>query len=179
MKGCVVVLLLLLLVAGVGTVWVYTTGYTPDFLDTGAGRRDTETTGGVPVATVAVEPGDSARACLERNLTPELLLALYREDTTLSNDIIRTCLEQDLPQQLVGLIDPIIQETSRCASERAQQLTTEEVLVLGQQGQNAEKDAIVRRVSGDILRCVARSFPVPTGASSIVTTATGAARPLH
>jgi hypothetical protein len=115
------------------------------------------------LATVAVVADDTIESCLTRNLSPALLLSLYRDDTRLSNEIIRVCLDTQLPGDVIGISDPIIRKTSDCAAEVAQSLTTEEVLILGQEGNNAEKDAVTRRVVLDILACVAEDFDIPTG----------------
>ena len=160
MKGCLLVLLLLVALAGAGGAWLYYSDADIPLL--GDDTADDATPGGPVPATVAIAPDDSIQSCFERNLTPALLLNLYRGDTTLSNDIIRACLEQDLPPELVGLIDPIIEETSRCASSVAQTLTTEEVLILGQEGDSPEKQRVIRRVAEDIVRCVARRYDIPT-----------------
>jgi hypothetical protein len=119
--------------------------------------------GGTALATVAVEPDDTIQRCFERNLTPALLLSLYREDTTLSDTVIRACLETQIPSEIVELGDPIIQETSRCASRVSRTLTTEDVLVLGQEPGVAEteKRAIIKRVAIEIVRCVARTYELP------------------
>lgn len=161
MRGCLgfVLILVLLAAGGLAYLWVTDT----DLPLIGESTPVTGDSAGLDLATVAVEPGDSIRSCMERNLTPALLLSLYRDDTTLSDSIIRTCLALDIPQELVGLMDPIIQETSRCASVTAKTLTTEEVLILGQDGDTADKDAVSRRMAEDTLVCVAQSYDIPVG----------------
>lgn len=165
MRGCLLVLALVVVgIAGAGYV-LLATGYDLPYVSDL--RADRDTSGAPPgeeaLATVAVEPGDSARACLERNMTPELLLSLYRENTTLSDNVIRVCLQQDVPPELVGLMDPMIWRTSQCASESARTLTTEEVLILGQSGRRADKDVVIERMARDTLVCVAQDFNIPVG----------------
>ena len=164
MRGCLLVILLALALVGGGAAALWYWGPDVPFLDDG---EPVETGGAaegeVALATVAVAPGDTIQSCFERNLTPALLLALYRENTTLSDNIIRACLETQLPSELVGLANPIIAETSRCASQVSRTLTTEEVLILGQEPGNSEpaKDAVIDRVTTDILRCLAETYDVP------------------
>lgn len=161
MRGCLIVALLAvaLIAGGAAALWYW--GPDVPFLDDG---EPSDTGGAVDgedaLATVAVAPDDTIQTCFERNLTPALLLSLYRENTTLSDNIIRACLETQLPSELVGLADPIIAETSRCASQVSQTLTTEEVLILGQAEGNAEseKDVVIERVATDILRCLADTY---------------------
>lgn len=110
--------------------------------------------------TVAVAAGDTVQSCLQRNLTPELLISLSKDDVTLANDIIRTCLETQLPAELVFLLNPIIDTTSACALKVSKTLTNEELFALA--GPNgAAKDAIVGRVTNDILTCVAAQYNIP------------------
>lgn len=164
MRGClgVIVLVVLIVAGGAAALWYF--GPDVPYLDNGEpaetrGAAD----GDVALATVAVEPDDSIQSCFERNLTPALLLSLYRENTTLSDNIIRACLETQLPSELVGLADPIIAETSECASQVSQTLTTEEVLILGQEHGAAEdeKDAVINLVTTEILSCVAETYNLP------------------
>jgi len=155
-------LVIALIGGGAAALWYW--GPDVPFLDDG---EPAETSGAVEgevaLATVAVAEGDTIQSCLERNLTPALLLSLYRENTTLSDNIIRACLETQLPSELVGLANPIIGETSRCASQVSQTLTTEEVLILGQEPGASEsgKDAVIDRVTNDILRCLAETYDLP------------------
>lgn len=161
MRGCLIVALLAVAIVAGGAAALWYWGPDLPFLDDG---ESAETSGAADgedaLATVAVAPDDTIQTCFERNLTPALLLSLYRENTTLSDHIIRACLETQLPSELVGLADPIIAETSRCASQVSQTLTTEEVLILGQEPGNAEseKDAVIDRVSTDIVRCLADTY---------------------
>ncbi len=164
MRGCLVLTLLAAVVVGGGTAALWFYGPDVPFLDDGEPvETDGAAEGEVALATVAIEPGDTIQTCFERNLTPALLLSLYRENTTLSDNIIRACLETQLPSELVGLANPIIGETSRCASQVSQTLTTEEVLILGQEPGTSEiaKDAVVDRVTNDILRCLAETYELP------------------
>ncbi|HUG14533.1 MAG TPA: hypothetical protein VMM78_05875 [Thermomicrobiales bacterium] len=164
LKGCLIALALLLAVAGGGVALLFAGYDIPYMSDL---RADDDTSGAPPgqeaLATVAVEDGDSIQSCMERNMTPELLLSLYRENTTLSDNVIRVCLQQDVPPELVGLMDPMIRLTSQCASETSRTLTTEEVLILGQSERRADKDAVIERMVRDTLSCVAREYDIPLG----------------
>lgn len=162
MKGCLLLVVLLVAIVG-GGVALLASGYEIPYVSDLRAGSDTS---GAPdgqdaLATVAVTDDDSARTCLERNLTPELLLSLYRDNTTLSDNIIRVCLQQDVPPELVGLMDPLIRRTSQCASETSRTLTTEEVLILGQSGSRAEKNRVIERMARDTLACVALDFNIP------------------
>lgn len=164
MRGCLfgILLAVALVVGGAAALWYW--GPDVPFLDDGEPAETSGATDGeVALATVAVAPGDTIQSCFERNLTPALLLSLYRENTTLSDNIIRACLETQLPSELVGLANPIIGETSRCASQVSQTLTTEEVLILGQEPGTDEsaKDTVINRVTTDILRCLAETYEIP------------------
>lgn len=157
-----IVVAAMIVAGGAAALWYW--GPDVPYLDDGEpaetrGAADGE----VALATVAVEPDDTIQSCFERNLTPALLLSLYRENTTLSDNIIRACLETQLPSEVVGLANPIIGETSECASEVSQTLTTEEVLILGQEegAAEAEKDVVIDRVTTDILHCVAETYDLP------------------
>jgi hypothetical protein len=162
LKGCLVVIVLVLAVIGGGVALLFAGYDIPYVSDL---RSDGDTSGAPPgeeaLATVAVADGDSTLDCLERNMTAELLLSLYRENTTLSDNVIRVCLQQNVPPELVGLMDPMIRRTSQCASETSRTLTTEEVLILGQSGRRADKDAVIERVARDTLACVATDFNIP------------------
>jgi hypothetical protein len=162
LKGCLLIVVLVLAVVG-GGVALLLAGYDLPYISDLRSSRDTSGAppGATPLATVAVHPDDSIQTCLQRNMTPELLLSLYRDNTTLSDNIIRTCLQQDLPAELVGLMDPIIRRTSQCASTTSKTLTTEEVLILGQSGRTAEKDAVIERVARDTVICVAQEYRIP------------------
>ena len=164
MRGCLVLVLMAAVLAGgcAAALWHY--GLDIPFLDDGEPSDTTGAADGeVALATVAVAPDDTIQTCFERNLTPALLLSLYRENTTLSDNTIRACLETQLPSELVGFANPIIGETSQCASEVSQTLTTEEVLILGQEPGTSEpaKDAVIDRVTNDILRCLADTYELP------------------
>lgn len=167
MKGCFVTAAVIVLLLVGGGVVLFSSGYEVPVLDRIAGddsaNDDATSASGTPLATVAVSADDSIASCMEGNVSPALLLSLYREQTTLSNDIIRTCLSQDLPPELVGLIDPIIRQTSTCASGTSHTLTAEDVLVLGQADgtAEAEKDRIIRRFVRDTLECVADVYSLP------------------
>ncbi|HEX5166102.1 MAG TPA: hypothetical protein VFV93_11950, partial [Thermomicrobiales bacterium] len=73
--------------------------------------------------TVAVEDDDSIQACMERNLTPELLISLSKDDTSLTEDIMRTCLETTIPSPLMFLLNPIIDDASECALDVSKTLS--------------------------------------------------------
>jgi hypothetical protein len=162
LKGCVVLVALALMIVAGGVVLLFA-GYDLPYISNW--RAEHDTSGAPPgqpaLATVAVEPNDSIQTCLERNLTPELLLSLYRENTTLSDNIIRVCLQQQIPAELVGLMDPIIRRTSQCASTTSRTLTAEEVLILGQPSRSAEQDAVRDRIARDTLSCVAQEYNIP------------------
>jgi hypothetical protein len=109
---------------------------------------------------VAVVEDDDVRACLERNLTPELLVSLSRDETDLTEDILRECLETQLPDPLVWLLGPIVEEMSECTLDVSKTLTNQELIALGGPD-SAQKDEIVDRVTGDILECTADGFGIP------------------
>lgn len=166
MKGCLIAAAVGVVLLLGGVMALFASGYEAPVLDRIAGDGDVGvevTPSGTPLATVAVGPDDTIASCMERNVSPALLLSLYRGQTTLSNDIIRTCLRRDIPPELVGLIDPIIRQTSTCASETSRTLTAEEVLILGQaEGTaEAEKGRIIRRFVRDTLECVADVYGIP------------------
>ncbi|MCO5176525.1 MAG: hypothetical protein M9890_06090 [Thermomicrobiales bacterium] len=107
--------------------------------------------------TVAVQDDDSIRPCLERNLTPELLISLSMDDTTLTKDIMRTCLETQIPGPLVSLIDPIIEDASECALDVSKTLSNDDLIILS--GDNTtSKDAVVSRVANGIVDCLASKY---------------------
>lgn len=103
--------------------------------------------------TVAVEDGDSIQGCLERNLTPELLISLSMDDTSFTQEVMRTCLETRIPGALVFLLDPIIEDASECALDVSKTLTNSELIVLAG-NDSAQKDPVVSRVSNDIVDCL-------------------------
>jgi hypothetical protein len=112
--------------------------------------------------TVAVVADDNVRDCLERNLTPELLISLSRDDTSLTNDVISSCLKTQLPSQLVFLLGPIIDTTSQCALDTSKTLSNQDLITLaGPDG--ADKDTVVNRVTDDILSCTADHYHIPSG----------------
>ena len=107
--------------------------------------------------TVAVADDDSIQSCLERNLTPELLISLSMDDTTLTEDIMRTCLETTIPSQLMFLLNPIIDDASECALDVSKTLSNEELIALA--GDNsARKSEITDRVVRDILSCLGSKY---------------------
>lgn len=107
--------------------------------------------------TVAVTDDDSIQSCLQRNLTPELLISLSRDDTALTRDILRTCLETTVPAQLVWLLGPIIDDASECALDVSKTLSNQELVTLAGPD-SAEKQAIVNRVVDDIVGCLTDKY---------------------
>jgi hypothetical protein len=111
--------------------------------------------------TVAVTSDDDVRSCLDRNLTPELLISLSHDDDSLANDIIRTCLETQLPSELVFIMGPIIDTTSQCALDTSKTLSNADLITLaGPDG--AAKDTVVNRVTDDIISCTADHYHIPS-----------------
>jgi hypothetical protein len=107
--------------------------------------------------TVAVTDSDSIQSCLERNLTPELLVSLSQDDTSLTKDIMRTCLETTIPSQLVFLMGPIIDDASQCALDVSKTLSNDDLFALAGNDQT-RKDAIINDVSNKIVSCVASKY---------------------
>lgn len=107
--------------------------------------------------TVAVSEDDSIQSCLERNLTPELLISLSMDDTSLTEDVMRTCLETTIPSELTFLLNPIIDDASECALEVSKTLSNEELIALAGDD-SAQKSAITDRVVGDILSCLGSKY---------------------
>ena len=103
--------------------------------------------------TVAVQDGDSIRGCLERNLTPELLISLSQDDTTFTGDVMRTCLATQIPVPLVALLDPIIDDASQCVLDGSKTLSNSDLIDLAS-GDSARKDAIVSRVASGVVDCL-------------------------
>jgi len=107
--------------------------------------------------TVAVTDDDSIQSCLERNLTADLLISLSMNETSLTEDILETCLETTIPSELTFLLNPIIEDASQCALDVSNTLTNEELIALA--GENgARKDEITDRVTGDILSCLGDQY---------------------
>jgi hypothetical protein len=107
--------------------------------------------------TVAVTDDDSIQSCLERNITPELLISLSMDDTELTQDIMKTCPETTIPSQLTFILDPVIEDASECALESSKTLSNEELIALA--GDNsARKDEITDRVVNDILGCLGEKY---------------------
>lgn len=107
--------------------------------------------------TVAVAEDDSPQQCLERNLTPELLISLSMDDTSLTQDIFRTCLVTIVPEELVFLLDPVIEDASECALDVSKTLSNDELIALAS-GDSAKQDAITESVSTDILSCMSEKY---------------------
>lgn len=109
--------------------------------------------------TVAVTESDTIQSCLERNLTPELMISLSRDETRLTKDIMRTCLETTIPSELTFLLNPIIDDASQCALDVSKTLSNEELIALA--GANsARKSEITGRVVSDILSCLGNKYGV-------------------
>lgn len=107
--------------------------------------------------TVAVTDDDSIQSCLERNLTAELLISLSMDDTSLTEDIMETCLETTLPSQLTFILNPVIEDASECALDVSKTLSNEELITLA--GDNsARKSEITDRVIDDILGCLGDKY---------------------
>jgi hypothetical protein len=107
--------------------------------------------------TVAVTDDDSIQSCLERNVTAELLISLSMDDTALTEDIMKTCLETTLPSQLTFILDPVIEDASECALDVSKTLSNEELIALA--GDNsARKDEITDGVVSDILSCLGDKY---------------------
>jgi hypothetical protein len=107
--------------------------------------------------TVAVTDDDSIQSCLERNLTPELLISLSRDETDLTEDIMRTCLETTIPSELIFLLNPIIDDASDCAQDVSKTLSNEELIALA--GKDSDrKSEITDRVVRDILSCLGSKY---------------------
>lgn len=107
--------------------------------------------------TVAVTDDDSIQSCLERNVTAELLISLSKDDTELTQDIMRTCLETTIPSELIFLLNPIIDDASECALDISKTLSNEELIALGG-NDSARKDVITDRVVSDILSCLGSKY---------------------
>lgn len=112
--------------------------------------------------TVAIVPGDSVSACIERNIGPGLLYTLSQDDPSLTNEILTRCLEENLPDQLVWLMGPIIDQASACAVDVSKTLFNEDLITLNGPD-SPRKRALVDRVTDDILRCTAEEFGIPVG----------------
>jgi len=106
---------------------------------------------------VAVSDDDSIQSCLERNLTAELLISLSMDDTSLTEDIMRTCLETTIPSELIFLLNPIIDDASECALDISKTLSNEELIALGG-NDSTRKDEITDRVVSDILSCLGSKY---------------------
>jgi hypothetical protein len=107
--------------------------------------------------TVAVTDDDTIQSCLERNITPELLISLSNDDTSLTEDIMKTCLETTLPSQLTFILNPVIEDASECALDVSKTLSNEELIALA--GNNsARKDEITDQVVRDILGCLGDKY---------------------
>ena len=90
------------------------------------------------------------------------MISLSRDDTSLTNDVISSCLETQLPSQLVFLLGPIIDTTSQCALDTSKTLSNQDLITLaGPDG--ADKDTVVNRVTDDILSCTADHYHIPSG----------------
>ena len=107
--------------------------------------------------TVAVSDDDSIQSCLERNLTAELLISLSMDDTSLTEDIMETCLETTIPSELTFLLNPIIEDASECALDVSKTLSNEELIALAGDD-TARKDEITEHVVGDILSCLGDKY---------------------
>lgn len=107
--------------------------------------------------TVAVTADDSIQSCLERNLTPDLLISLSRDETDLTEDIMRTCLETTIPSELTFLLDPIIEDASECALDVSKTLSNDELIALAGDD-SAAKSEITDRVVRDILSCLGDKY---------------------
>jgi hypothetical protein len=107
--------------------------------------------------TVAVTDDDSIQSCLERNVTAELLISLSMDDTSLTEDIMKTCLETTLPSQLTFILNPVIEDASECALDISKTLSNDELIALA--GNNStRKDEITDRVVSDILGCLGDKY---------------------
>jgi hypothetical protein len=111
--------------------------------------------------TVAVESGDSVRSCIERNLTPQLVISLSQNDDSLVNQVLTTCLQTQLPSELVFLLGPIIDTTSQCALDESKTLSNTDLVTLAGPDSDA-KTAVVNRVTDDILSCTADHYHIPS-----------------
>jgi hypothetical protein len=110
--------------------------------------------------TVVIVDDDSVRDCIERNLSPALLYTLSQDDPSLAEDILGECLETQLPDFLVGLLDPLIEQTAECAVEVSDTLTNVDLIALAGPD-SADKDAVISRITDDILNCVADEYNIP------------------
>ncbi len=112
--------------------------------------------------TVAIVDGDSVSECIKRNLGPGLLYTLSQDDDSLTNDILRSCLNEHLPDVLVSMMGPIIDRASACAVDVSQTLSNQDLITLN--GPDGEaKDELVSDVTNDILRCTAEKLHIPVG----------------
>lgn len=112
--------------------------------------------------TVAIVDGDSVEECIQRNLGPGLLYTLSQGDDSLTNDILTECLEEQLPDRLVWLMGPIIDQASECAVEISGTLTNTDLIILNGPDSPA-KEELVDGVTSDLLRCTAEEFGIPVG----------------
>ncbi len=79
------------------------------------------------------------------------------DETSLTEDILETCLETTIPSELTFLLNPIIEDASECALDVSNTLTNEELIALA--GENsARKDEITDRVTDDILSCLSDQY---------------------
>lgn len=112
--------------------------------------------------TVALVDGDSVSECIERNLGPGLLYTLSQGDDSLTNEIVTQCLEENLPDALVWMLGPIIDRAAGCTVEVSTTLSNADLITLN--GPNSDsKDALIERVTNDILRCTAEDLGIPVG----------------
>jgi hypothetical protein len=107
--------------------------------------------------TIAVESGDSFQQCLNRNLSPELVVSLTLNQTDLTRNILRTCVQQVVPSELVFLLNPIIDDASQCALDASKNLSNTDLIALSG-ADSDQKQQIVDKVTNQIGSCLSDKY---------------------
>jgi len=91
--------------------------------------------------------------CFEENTSSDIVTDLRAGNTESAQDVYRSCLEGELPAEMVLMADPIIETASECGVTAAEGLSDDDVAAM-----EDGDEAIIERVSTETIECLSAEF---------------------
>lgn len=91
--------------------------------------------------------------CFEENTTSDIVTDLRAGNTEMAQDVYRTCLEDELPAEMLIMADPIIELASECGVTSAEGLSDEDVAAM-----EDGDEAVIERVTTETVECLSAEF---------------------
>jgi hypothetical protein len=92
-------------------------------------------------------------ACFQENTTSEIVTDLRDGNTESAEAVYRTCLEGELPAEMVMMADPLIEVASECGVTSAEGLSDDDVTAM-----EGGDEAVIERVTTETVECLSAEF---------------------